>query len=186
MRFFVECTFSHLRKRGVASRKGALCNLDLTEKRSLQPGPHGKAHSVLVAHQKAHSARERPPRLRLYVRRRGQNALFRRVRFSSPAQTWRRLTEKRSLCPGPHGKAHFGKNERHRARRRCARRHSARRHRQMPPHSCAMPTSGDVNLDDMSKTPQAHQTCLHTPRSREAPSLVPGHGYLHAIPQPKL
>ena len=30
-----ECTFSHLRKRGVASRKGALCNLDLTEKRTL-------------------------------------------------------------------------------------------------------------------------------------------------------
>gem|GEM_PF-2961637 len=106
MRFSVECTFPHLRKRGVASRKSALCNLDLTEKRTLRVQPHGKAHSVPAAHQKARSARERPPRLRLYVRRRGQNALFRRVRFSSPAQTWRRLTEKRTLRVKPHGKAH--------------------------------------------------------------------------------
>ena len=38
-----------------------------------------------------------------------QNALFRRVRFFSPAQTRRRLTEKRILRVGPHGKAHFGR-----------------------------------------------------------------------------
>ena len=35
MRFSVECAFSHLRKRGVASRKGALCARTLTEKRIL-------------------------------------------------------------------------------------------------------------------------------------------------------
>ena len=36
-------------------------------------------------------------RLRFSVRRRVQNALFRRVRFSSPGQTRRRLTERRTL-----------------------------------------------------------------------------------------
>ena len=37
-----------------------------------------------------------------------QNALFRRVRLSSPGQTWRRLMEKRILVQTPHGKAHSG------------------------------------------------------------------------------
>ena len=37
-----------------------------------------------------------------------QNALFRRVRFSSPAQTPTRLTQKRILAVGPHGKPHSG------------------------------------------------------------------------------
>ena len=37
-----------------------------------------------------------------------QNALFRRVRFSSPAQTPTRLTQKRILAVGPHAKAHSG------------------------------------------------------------------------------
>ena len=66
MRFFVECAFSHLGKRGVASRKSALWAWALTEKyilsvrssrksafwswcltkkRILGVGPHGKAHS---------------------------------------------------------------------------------------------------------------------------------------------
>ena len=36
MRFSVECAFPHLGKRGAASRKGALCNLRLTEKRILR------------------------------------------------------------------------------------------------------------------------------------------------------
>ena len=35
MRFSVECAFSHLGKRGAGSRKSALCNLRLTEKRIL-------------------------------------------------------------------------------------------------------------------------------------------------------
>ena len=44
--------------------------------------------------------------MRFSVTLRMQNALFRRVRFSSPAQTWRRLTERRTLSPLPDGKAH--------------------------------------------------------------------------------
>ena len=35
MRFSVECAFPHLGKRGVASRKSAVCGCDVTEKRSL-------------------------------------------------------------------------------------------------------------------------------------------------------
>ena len=45
-------------------------------------------------------------RMRLSVRTHAQNALFRRMRFSSPAQTSSHLTEKRILQPAPHGKAH--------------------------------------------------------------------------------
>ena len=35
MRLSVECAFPYLRKRGAASRKSAVCNLRLTEKRIL-------------------------------------------------------------------------------------------------------------------------------------------------------
>ena len=42
------------------------------------------------------------------VRARPQNALFRRVRFSSPAQTWSHLTQRRILCRRPHVKAQSG------------------------------------------------------------------------------
>ena len=63
MRFSVECAFPHLRKRGVSSRKSALCALGLTEKRSLRAGPHGKAQSgprpQSTPHGKAHSAYDR-------------------------------------------------------------------------------------------------------------------------------
>ena len=45
-------------------------------------------------------------RMRLSVRVLAQNALFRRMHLSSPGQTWRRLTEKHTLPPAPHGKAH--------------------------------------------------------------------------------
>ena len=45
-------------------------------------------------------------RLRFLVRHTHQNALFRKMRFSLPEQTWRCLTEKRILLPAPHGKAH--------------------------------------------------------------------------------
>ena len=45
-------------------------------------------------------------RMRLSVRVLAQNALFRKMRLFSPGQTWRRLTEKRTLPPAPHGKAH--------------------------------------------------------------------------------
>ena len=106
VRFSVECVFPHLGKRDATSRKSAFSNRRLTEKRILHVGPHGKAHSARWASRESAfctptvtqsaSFRESPP----------QSALFRRVRFSSPAQTWRRLTEKRSLQPAPHGKAH--------------------------------------------------------------------------------
>ena len=46
--------------------------------------------------------------MRLSVRVLAQNAPFRRVRFSLPAQTWSRLTEKRTLLRRPHGKAQCG------------------------------------------------------------------------------
>ena len=49
MRLSVECAFPHLGKRGAASRKSALCNLHLTEKRSLQPTPHAKPASRKAA-----------------------------------------------------------------------------------------------------------------------------------------
>ena len=46
--------------------------------------------------------------MRLSVTLRTQNASFRRMRFSSPGQTWRHLTERRTLGPSPHGKTHSG------------------------------------------------------------------------------
>ena len=46
--------------------------------------------------------------MRLLVRGGGQSALFRRMRLSSPGQTWRRLTEKRSLWLRRDGKAQSG------------------------------------------------------------------------------
>ena len=46
MHFSVGCAFPHLRKRGATSRKGAFCADGLTQKRSLHPPPHGKAHSA--------------------------------------------------------------------------------------------------------------------------------------------
>ena len=115
MRFSVECAFPHLGKRRAASRKSAFCALGLTEKRSLHVGPHGKARSVRWTSRKGavcprHSRRVRLSlrasyRMRFSVRHGLQNALFRRVRFSSPGQTSSRLTQKRSLYVGPHGKA---------------------------------------------------------------------------------
>ena len=44
--------------------------------------------------------------MRFSVRDRAQNALFRRVRFSSPAQTLSHLTQRRILRRRPHVKAH--------------------------------------------------------------------------------
>ena len=38
MRFFVECAFPHLGKRGAASRKSAFWTGDVTEKRILRVG----------------------------------------------------------------------------------------------------------------------------------------------------
>ena len=64
--------------------------------RASRERPHGSAGGESI----------RRHRMRFSVRVPAQNALFRRVRLSSPGQTWRRLTEKRILLPPPHGKAH--------------------------------------------------------------------------------
>ena len=104
----------------VVSRKSALCtrrrHRDVTKRRILGGRCHGKAHFACGAHQKAHSACGRWRRVRLSVRVRAQNALFRRMCFSLPAQTSgdltenrtldRHLTEKRTLHPSSHGKPH--------------------------------------------------------------------------------
>ena len=71
-------------------------HLDVTKGRTLHPPPHGKAQSAC----------ERSPRVRFSVRVRAQSALFRRLRFSSPAQTWSHLTQRRILRRRPHVKAH--------------------------------------------------------------------------------
>ena len=113
-----------------ASRKSALCTCRLTENRILRRRRHrdvtkrrilggrrhGKAHFACGAHQKTHSVCEQSRRVRLSVRVCAQNALFRRMCFSSPAQMSgdltenrtldRHLTEKRTLHPPPHVKAH--------------------------------------------------------------------------------
>ena len=78
----------------------------LTEKRTL---PNRWVQNALFRHDATvecafplrHSSR-----MRFSVRRNVQNTLFRRMRLSSPGQTWRRLTEKHILQPTPHGKAH--------------------------------------------------------------------------------
>ena len=70
--------------------------------------PHGKAHSAQPVGSECAFPSRRDRRMRLSVRVPAQNALFRRMRLSSPGQTWRRLTEKRTLPPAPHGKAHSG------------------------------------------------------------------------------
>ena len=68
--------------------------------------PHGKAHSAQPVGSECAFPSRRDRRMRLSVRVPAQNALFRRGRLSSPGQTWRRLMEKRTLPPAPHGKAH--------------------------------------------------------------------------------
>ena len=98
MRFSVECAFPYLRKRGAISRRSAFWVGGLTEKRILGGWGHGKAHSTCGQSR----------RVRLSVTSQPQNASFRKVRFSLPAQTWSHLTEKRILRRRPHGKAHSG------------------------------------------------------------------------------
>ena len=70
MRFSVKCAFPHLRKRRATSRKSALCPSHLTENRTLQLAPHGKAHSAPVPRsrrdQKAHSGPAASPKTALW------------------------------------------------------------------------------------------------------------------------
>ena len=92
-------------------------------RRPRQPrAPHQKPHSgpatswktalcprqPRAPHGKAQFGWSEARRMRLSMRTRAQNALFRRMRFSSPAQTSSHLTEKRILQPEPHGKPHSG------------------------------------------------------------------------------
>ena len=74
------------------SRKSTLCASGVTKSRILDGRRDGKAHSDRAPHRKTHSACEQSRTLRFSVRVCTQNASFRRVRFSSSAQTWRRLT----------------------------------------------------------------------------------------------
>ena len=81
----------------------------LTQKCTLAVGPHGKAHSVPGASRKDPRVRlsvRTSYRMRFSVQHGLQNAPFRRMRFSSPAQTPIRLTQKCTLAVGPHAKAH--------------------------------------------------------------------------------
>ena len=82
------------------------CDRYVTKRRILNGRRHGKAHFTCGPHQKVHSVCDRSRRVRFSVRVHAQNALFRRMHFSSPAQTWRRLTEKRILQPWCYQKAH--------------------------------------------------------------------------------
>ena len=68
----------------------------LTKDRTLPQPPHGKPHSATRASRKS----------AVWSVRGSQNALFRKMRFSSPGQTSSHLTEKRTLCRLPHGKVH--------------------------------------------------------------------------------
>ena len=81
------------------SRKSALCMRTVAQNASLRHG--GPAWGSECAFPSRHGHR-----MRLCVSVWGQNALFRKLRFSSPGQTWRHLTEKRILQPAGHGKAH--------------------------------------------------------------------------------
>ena len=121
MRLFVECAFPYLGKRGAVSRKSAFCNLRLTEKRSLEPVSHGKAHSGLIDSRKSALC---DPQI-------AQNALFRDVAApgrcgATPRQPAGRLargsadlglsltSRKGALCPtGGLQNAPFRKKRRH-------------------------------------------------------------------------
>ena len=96
---------------------GALWRMPQLGKRARATPPPGcgagcararKSRFGVWPHGKAHSARPAGFRMRFSVTTRPQTALFRRMRLSSPGQTWRQLTEKRTLPPAPHGKAHSG------------------------------------------------------------------------------
>ena len=104
MRFSVECAFPHLRKRGATSRKGAFCADGLTEKRSLHPPPHAKAHSAqTVSRKSAVCTRHLTEKRALHQRRH------------------RDVTKGRILGGRRHGKAHFACGPHQRAHSACGR-----------------------------------------------------------------
>ena len=90
------------------SRRSALCPDPLTRKRILRWCPHEKPHSGGSEDPRVRLSVRISYRMRFSVRHGLQNALFRRVRFSSTGQTSSHLTKKRILCRLPHGKVHSG------------------------------------------------------------------------------
>ena len=90
------------------SRRSALCPDPLTQKRILRWCPHEKPHSGGSEDPRVRLSVRISYRMRFSVRHGLQNALFRRVRFSSTGQTSSHLTKKRILCRLPHGKVHSG------------------------------------------------------------------------------
>ena len=98
------------------SRKSALCVDSLTEKCIPPRRPHAEAHSGGSEDPRVRLSVRISYRMRFSVRHGLQNALFRRMRFSSPGQTSTHLTKKRTLCRPltqnrilsrrPHAKAH--------------------------------------------------------------------------------
>ena len=113
MRFSVECAFPHLRKRGVASRKSALCTRRLTEKRILRPGaPDASRKSAFCMRAATQIALFREG---MHVECAFPSHPARRLRFSVecafPHLRKRGVASRKSaLCdpahPTPHAKAH--------------------------------------------------------------------------------
>ena len=124
-------TWRHLTERRTLGppphRKARFADVTLTENRILGATPHGKAQSGWFGDRRVRFSVTPSPksavwpptrrqtalfgetagcRMRFSVTLRTQSALFRRMRFSSPGQTWRHLTERRSLELAPHEKAH--------------------------------------------------------------------------------
>ena len=130
MRFYVSVWGQNALFRKVRFSSPGQTWRDVTEKRTLRVPPHGKAQSACALSRKSalcmravtqtaslrHGGTawgsecaflsRHGHRMRLCVSVWGQNALFRKLRFSSPGQTWRHLTEKRILRVPSHGKAH--------------------------------------------------------------------------------
>ena len=90
------------------SRKSALCPDGLTRKRILDSTPHAEAHSGGSEDPRARLSVRTSYRMHFSVRHGLQNALFRKMCFSSPGQTSTHLTRKRILHWCPHEKPHSG------------------------------------------------------------------------------
>ena len=117
MRFFVTLRMQNASFRRMRFSSPGQTWRHLTERRTLGPPPHGKAHFAGVTlterrslgpspHGKAHSGGGASRKSAFWLVWGSQSALFRRMRFSSPGQTWRHLTERRTLELAPHEKAH--------------------------------------------------------------------------------
>ncbi len=116
MRFSVRRRLQNALFRRVRFSSPGQTSTHLTQKRILDSTPHAKAHSGGSEDPRVHLSVRTSYRMCFYVThkgcRRSHNALFRRVRFSSPGQTRRRLTQKRILeCVGTQECTQIGKND---------------------------------------------------------------------------